>query len=274
MLDVMAKLASTLPHFSMCQALSKVAEQGRLAAMSTGGRQWFTHDGVGESDQRLEGLVHGRARSAAATPPPETYQCAAPRVVKADSFRHLCPEDMPGDLSADRPAKPRFHVLSKEDAGSYITTGKVTFLSGGAGMLSTAHDYARFAQMLLNKGELDGRRILSRKTLEYMTRNQLPLEGAGAVRRADIDAIATDSGFNETSFDGIGFGLGWSVVQDPIKASLLCSQGEYGWGGWASTFFAVDPSEDMFVLSLSQLAPSDRYPIRRQLRCLLYQTLV
>ena len=156
-----------------------------------------------------------------------------------------------------------------------MVNGPVAFLSGGGGMLSTAHDYARFAQMLLNHGELDGRRILSRKTMQYMTRNQLLLDsGAGSVRRLDIDAIAEDSGFNETSFDGIGFGLGWSVVQDPIKASLLCSKGEYGWGGWASTFFAVDPEENMFFMSLAQLAPSDRYPVRRQLRCLVNQTLI
>ena len=94
------------------------------------------------------------------------------------------------------------------------------------------------------------------------------------MQRLDIDAIAEDSGFNETSFDGIGFVLGWSVVQDPIKASLLCSKGEYGWGGWASTFFAVDPEENMFFMSLAQLAPSDRYPVRRQLRCLVNQALI
>jgi CubicO group peptidase (beta-lactamase class C family) len=92
--------------------------------------------------------------------------------------------------------------------------------------------------------------------------------------RVDIDSIATDSGFSETTFDGIGFGLGVSVIIDPIKASLLCSKGEYGWGGWASTFFAVDPDEQMVIMSLAQLAPSDRYPLRRQLRCLVYQALL
>ena len=92
--------------------------------------------------------------------------------------------------------------------------------------------------------------------------------------RVDIDAIATDSGFSETAFDGIGFGLGWSVMVDPIKASLLASVGEFGWGGWASTFFAVDPHEEMFVLSFAQLTPSDRYPIRRQLRSLVYACVV
>ena len=79
-------------------------------------------------------------------------------------------------------------------------------------------------QMLLNGGELDGVRLLSRKTVQFMRRNQLPLEGSGSLRRVDIDSIATDSGFSETSFDGIGFGLGVSVIIDPVKASLLCSQ--------------------------------------------------
>lgn len=268
--DVMATIASTLPHFSMVQAMQKVAEDGRLAAISTDGRKWFAVEGDVEIDHRLAGLVRSPALGQTAATQLKGGSFTAPRVVKADSFsRSVLESEL---LSAAKPAKPRFHILPDEDGGDY-TSGRVAFLSGGAGMLSSAHDYARFAQMLLNKGELEGTRILSRKTLEYMTRNQLPLEGAGAVRRADIDAIATDSGFNETSFDGIGFGLGWSVVQDPIKATLLCSQGEFGWGGWASTFFAVDPSEDMFVLSLSQLAPSDRYPIRRQLRCLMYQAL-
>eukprot|EP00966_Prymnesium_polylepis_P046717 1082926-Prymnesium_polylepis.1 len=105
--------------------------------------------------------------------------------------------------------------------------------------------------MLLGRGELDGVRILSSKTCDYMTANHLPLDGAG-VQRVDIDTIATDSGFSETSFDGIGFGLGWSVMVDPIKASLLSSVGEFGWGGWASTFFAVDPKEKMLVVSMAR----------------------
>jgi CubicO group peptidase (beta-lactamase class C family) len=93
------------------------------------------------------------------------------------------------------------------------------------------------------------------------------------MREAQPSFCGTRQGFCETAFDGIGFGLGVSVIQDPIKASLLCSKGEYGWGGWASTFLAIDPEEQMFVMSLAQLGPSDRYPIRRQLRCLLYQAL-
>mmetsp|Transcript_20334 Transcript_20334/g.51344 ORF Transcript_20334/g.51344 Transcript_20334/m.51344 type:complete len:1199 (-) Transcript_20334:43-3639(-) len=147
-------------------------------------------------------------------------------------------------------------------------------LSGGGGLLSTANDYMRFCQMLLNKGELEGARVLSRRTVEYMRRNHLPIEGPSSRLRVEIADIAADSSFSETSFAGMGFGLGWSIVMDPVKASLLSSPGEHGWGGMASTFFALDPAEDMAILSLAQLVPSDRYPTRRQLRTLVYQALL
>ena len=117
-------------------------------------------------------------------------------------------------------------------------------------------------------------RVLSPSTVDFMTANHLPLGEPSGIHRVDIDAIATDSGFSETTFDGVGFGLGWSVLVDPIKASLLASKGEYGWGGWASTFFAVSPPEEMVLLAFAQLTPSDRYPIRRQFRTLVYSAIV
>ena len=249
--EQLERIASTLPLFSSLQIFQIIANQGRLGAVSTGGRRWFAIDGPDTlEDESVQSVHQIRGRSAAEkramlrekVADTEPVRRSKPRVVKS---KLSVPGDIGADdnqLSATAPAKPRFDICPVDDAGDF-TEEPVQFLSGGGGVLSTAHDYARFAQMLLNKGELDGRRILSRKTMEYMTRNQLPLEGSGSVRRVDIDAIATDSGFNETSFDGIGFGLGWSVVQDPIKASLLCSKGEYGWGGWASTFFAVDVRE-------------------------------
>lgn len=278
--DHLEKIASTLPHFSSMQIFQKVAAQGRLSAMSTVGRKWFMVDRPETLEHQSSHLTDTFTFNHRSSSPARelgeadvSTQPSRPLVVesKLGTSDHMGADD--NLLHAATPAKRRFRICPVEDAGDFVS-GPVAFLSGGGGMLSTAHDYARFAQMLLNKGELEGKRILSRKTVEYMTRNQLPLEATGSVGRVDIDAIAVDSGFNETSFDGIGFGLGWSVVIDPIKASLLCSQGEYGWGGWASTFFAVDPEENMFVMSLSQLTPSDRYPVRRQLRCLVYQTLV
>ena len=80
--------------------------------------------------------------------------------------------------------------------------------------------------------------------------------------------------FSEMPFDGIGFGLGFSVVLDPAKSGIIGSPGEYAWGGAASTAFWIDPVEDLSVLFLTQLMPSSSYPIRRDLRVLSYQALV
>ena len=140
------------------------------------------------------------------------------------------------------------------------------FFSAGGGMVSTIDDYARFAQMLLNGGELDGHRILGRKTVEYMAINHLP----GGVDLAEIGQQV----FSETPYDGIGFGLGFSVVLDPAKASVLDSLGSFGWGGAASTYFWIDPMEDLAVVFMSQLLPSSAWPIRRELKALVYQALI
>ena len=141
-----------------------------------------------------------------------------------------------------------------------------TYLSGGGGLVSTAADYLRFALMLLNGGELNGQRILGRKTVEYMTVNHLPTGG-------DLASMGQRV-FSETTYEGIGFGLGFSVVLDPVKAAVVGSVGEYAWGGAASTTFWVDPREELVVLLLTQLLPSSTYPIRRQMKALTYQALI
>ena len=140
-----------------------------------------------------------------------------------------------------------------------------TFLSGGGGMVATVDDYGRFAQMLLNRGELDGHRILGRKTVEYMATNHMP-------GNVDLAAMGQPV-FSETSYHGIGFGLGFSVVLDPAAAGVLDSPGEFAWGGAASTYFWVDPLEDMTVVFLTQLLPSATHPIRRELKTLIYQAI-
>ena len=136
-------------------------------------------------------------------------------------------------------------------------------LSGGGGLVSTAADYLRFMRMLRGRGALEGVRLLGRKSVELMTMNHLPgdLVDMGQPR------------FSEMPFAGIGFGLGVSVVLDPAKARILGSPGEYAWGGMASTTFWIDPAEDLMVLLLTQLTPSSTYPIRRELRVLIYQAL-
>ena len=140
-----------------------------------------------------------------------------------------------------------------------------TFLSGGGGMVGTLDDYHRFATMLLNKGELGGERLLGRKTVEYMATNHLP-------GNVDLAAMGQPV-FTETSYEGIGFGLGFSVVVDPAAANVLDSVGEFAWGGAASTYFWIDPVEEIIIVFLTQLLPSSTYPIRRELKTLVYQAL-
>ncbi|MEU5786847.1 serine hydrolase domain-containing protein [Micromonospora purpureochromogenes] len=139
-------------------------------------------------------------------------------------------------------------------------------LSGGGGLVSTAADYHRFTQLLLRGGELDGVRLLAPRTVRYMTRNHLP--GGG-----DLASFEPE-GFAETVLDGIGFGLGFAVVQDPVPARVPSSVGEYYWGGLASTAFWVDPVEEITALLFTQLMPSSTYPLRSQLRQLVYSALV
>jgi CubicO group peptidase (beta-lactamase class C family) len=144
---------------------------------------------------------------------------------------------------------------------------KRSFLSGGGGLLSTAPDYFRFTSMLQNMGELDGVRLLGRKTVELMTMNHLP-------GGQDLTDLAQAGMFTETAYAGVGFGLGFSVQQSPARAQILGSPGEFAWGGAASTAFWIDPAEDLIVIFMTQLMPSSSYPLRRELRVLTYASLV
>ena len=139
-------------------------------------------------------------------------------------------------------------------------------ISGGGGLCGTAADYLRFAQMLMNRGELDGVRILGSRTVDYMTANHLP-------GNADLEEYGRPL-FAETTFDGVGFGLGFSVVLDSAANKVPGSAGSYSWGGAASTIFWNDPVEEITGLFLTQLLPSSTYPIRPQLQQLVYQALV
>jgi CubicO group peptidase (beta-lactamase class C family) len=140
-----------------------------------------------------------------------------------------------------------------------------SYLSGAGGLVSTLDDYLRFSQMLLGGGELAGRRVIGRKTLELMTCNHLPEDG-------DLSHLAT-GGFGEAEFEGVGFGLGFAIGKGPGVTAMAGSPGEYYWGGAASTAFWVDPAEDLTVVFMTQLFPSFSYPFRSQLRALVYQAL-
>jgi CubicO group peptidase (beta-lactamase class C family) len=138
--------------------------------------------------------------------------------------------------------------------------------AGGGGLVSTAGDYHRFTQMLLRGGELDGVRLLGPRTVAYMTRNHLP-------GGADLETFGRPI-FAESSYRGVGFGLGFSTVVDPAAGKVLTSAGEFAWGGLASTAFYVDPTEGVTALFFTQFVPSSTYPIRTRLRTLVQQAIV
>jgi len=151
-----------------------------------------------------------------------------------------------------------------DDPATSIFTKPRAVASGGGGLVGTGRDYLRFCRMMLNRGTLDGERLLGRKTVELMTANHLggDMASMGQAR------------FSESNYSGIGFGLGFSVMLDPARAQILGSPSEYAWGGAASTGFWIDPVEDMAVIMMTQLTPSSTYPIRRELRVLTYQAIV
>lgn len=141
-----------------------------------------------------------------------------------------------------------------------------TFFSGGGGLVSTAGDYLKFCRMLLGGGESEGVRILGPKTLHMMTVNHLPDNG-------DLTRWARGT-FSETIYEGVGFGLGFSINLGPGLSSVIGSAGEFAWGGAASTAFWVDPEEDMIVIFMTQFMPSNMFNIRGQLKSLIYPLII
>ena len=169
-------------------------------------------------------------------------------------------------LAALYGATPGTQAVMRIDAMGAAALAKPDFLSGGGGLVSSLHDYHRFTQMLLGRGELEGVRLLGSRTVDYMAHNHLP-------GNADLEHFGRPL-FAETSFDGVGFGLGFSVVMDPEANKVLSTPGEYAWGGAASTAFWVDPAEEITAIFMTQLMPSSTHPIRPQLKALVYQSLV
>jgi CubicO group peptidase (beta-lactamase class C family) len=159
-------------------------------------------------------------------------------------------------------ADGRPRLLEDRETSPFLSPPKAP--SGGGGLVGTARDYMRFAQMLLARGALGPQRLLGRKTVELMTMNHLG---------GDMAAMGQPR-FAESTYHGIGFGLGVSVQLDPAKAQIMGSPGEFAWGGMASTAFFIDPREDIAVVLMTQLTPSSAYPIRRELRVLTYQSII
>jgi CubicO group peptidase (beta-lactamase class C family) len=164
----------------------------------------------------------------------------------------------------ERQADGRLKLIDDPTRSTYA---QASFLSGGGGLVSTALDYHRFTSMLLNGGELDGMRLLGRKTVQLMTMSHLP-DGQ------DIAQLALPGSFTDIPYAGLGFGLGFSVVQSPARAHIPGSPGAYAWAGAASTSFWIDPVEDLSVIFMTQLMPASTYPVGRELRVLTYASLI
>lgn len=150
-------------------------------------------------------------------------------------------------------AAPRLIVM--DDPASSPFARPARYFSGGGGLVSTAEDYFRFCQMLLNGGELDGTRLLGRKTVELMFSNHL----------------APQVPFQDPAF---GFGLGGSVQLDPAQAHWLGSAGRWSWGGAANTEFWIDPREELIAVLMLQYMPSDMLPIQFDFNNLVNAALV
>ena len=140
-------------------------------------------------------------------------------------------------------------------------------LSGGGGLVSTTEDYFNFCQMLLNGGLFEGKRLLSRKTIELMTSNHLP-------GNQDMVTMGSEGSFSEIRYKGVGFGLGFGVNIDLADTQNSGSVGSYNWGGAASTFFWVDPKEELICILMTQLMPSGYYPIRMQMQSMVYSSFI
>ncbi|KCZ47423.1 serine hydrolase domain-containing protein [Hyphomonas pacifica] len=175
------------------------------------------------------------------------------------------PEDKIDRLMACYSKHPITGEVTESDgagAASKLFSKRPTLLNAGGGLVSTVRDYHRFCLMLMRGGTLDDARIISPKTWEFMRQNHLP----------DGKTIKDmgDKTFSEARMEGNGFGLGGSVLVDPVASMQPSSQGNFSWGGLASTFFWIDPVEEMIAIQATQMIPSGTYPIRPQLQQLVY----
>lgn len=166
---------------------------------------------------------------------------------------------LPGD-ALDLNAEKGEETLRLVDSAETSPFRNPTTFSGGGGLVGTIDDYLRFVEMLRRGGELDGVRILGRGTVAFMMRNHL---------RGDIASMGPRS-FAEQPMEGVGFGIGGSVVLNPALARTPGSIGDFSWGGIASTFFWIDPVLDLSVIFFTQLSPSSSYPARPELKALVH----
>ncbi len=162
------------------------------------------------------------------------------------------------------PADNPLAMLANRKNVAMVDYESVGLFSGGGGLVSTAMDYARFAEAMRNGGILGGKRILSPKTVAYMAQNHLK----PSMQMGGIGEQPTTDG----NVSGVGFGLGFGIITNPAYAGVIGSSGEFNWGGAAGTVFWIDPVEEMVVISMIQLMSSP-WPLRSELKVAAYQAI-
>ncbi|MBI2760874.1 MAG: beta-lactamase family protein [Chloroflexi bacterium] len=181
-----------------------------------------------------------------------------------DTSFHVAPDKV-GRFAANYQRRPDKTLQVVDDPATSTYLKQPSFFSGGGGLTSTIADYHRFCEMLRRGGELDGARILGPRTIGLMTKNHL----AG---NRDLTQMAI-GGFSETANEGVGFGLGFAMTLSEVATGAL-GEGDYYWGGAASTIFWVDPKEDLAVIFMTQLMPSGTFNFRGQLKNIIYSAIV
>jgi CubicO group peptidase (beta-lactamase class C family) len=175
------------------------------------------------------------------------------------------PADKADRLAACYSADGKGGMTLQDDPATSSFLVPPSFISGGGGLCSTAADYLTFCRALIDGGELGGVRLIGPKTLALMTSNHLP-------GGRDLPEMSR-SLFSEAAYNGIGFGLGFSVTLNPAQTLIPGSAGEYAWGGAATTSFWIDPAEELIAIFMTQVLPSSTYPLRRELRTMVYSAI-
>jgi CubicO group peptidase (beta-lactamase class C family) len=163
-----------------------------------------------------------------------------------------------------RNSRKELVLIDDPTTSPYLRTPEL--FHGGGGLVGTMGDYVRFCTMLANGGELEGQRVLGRKTLELMTCNHLAGDG-------ELADLALPMGYREVDLAGTGFGLTVAVTKGPQFTGVVGSAGSFSWGGAASTAFWVDPTEQLAVVFMTQMLPSGTFNFQGQLKALVYGAL-
>ena len=195
----------------------------------------------------------------------------------ADTFFDV-PADKVERLVDNHYWNPQHNQLAKLPIGGVVnpSTSDVTLFLGGQGLVSTIGDYMKFAEMLRKGGEFAGKRLLSPKTIEFMTQNHLNavtrVTSSGESPAIGLESSGLESSGLQGSSPGTGFGLGFGILTDPIEAGVLASKGSYFWGGAAGTLFWIDPEEELVGIAMMQLMGSP-WPFRQEMMVLSYQAI-